>query len=108
MTTCKHDEKNTAHMTDAAAGHAPGQTPAINSGSTPGLVSFVGAGPGDPGLITVKGLSCLKACDAVVYDSLSSEQLLAAASNRRCSGISPACMSSSETGSPTFRQKPRI
>ena len=44
-----------------------------------GMVVLVGAGPGDPGLITVKGLSCLKACDAVVYDSLSSEQLLAAA-----------------------------
>lgn len=49
-----------------------------------GMVVLVGAGPGDPGLITVKGLSCLKACDAVVYDSLSSEQLLAAA--RRTAG----------------------
>ncbi len=43
-----------------------------------GMVILVGAGPGDPGLITVKGLQCLKACDAVVYDSLASDELLSA------------------------------
>ncbi len=41
-----------------------------------GFVALVGAGPGDPGLITVKGIEALKACDAVVYDSLASEELL--------------------------------
>ena len=41
-----------------------------------GFVTLVGAGPGDPKLITVKGLEALKACDAVVYDSLASEELL--------------------------------
>lgn len=41
-----------------------------------GFVTLVGAGPGDPGLITVKGMEALKACDAVVYDSLASEELL--------------------------------
>lgn len=41
-----------------------------------GVVYLVGAGPGDPGLITVKGLSRLRMCDAVVYDSLSSPRLL--------------------------------
>lgn len=39
-------------------------------------VYLVGAGPGDPGLITVKGLECLKAADVVVYDRLASPQLL--------------------------------
>lgn len=40
------------------------------------MVSLVGAGPGDEGLITVKGLERLKACDAVVYDRLVSPELL--------------------------------
>ncbi len=41
-----------------------------------GVVYLVGAGPGDPGLITEKGLSRLRICDAVVYDSLLSPRLL--------------------------------
>ena len=43
---------------------------------TLGFVSLVGAGPGDPELITVKGLRRLRAADVVVYDALLSEELL--------------------------------
>ena len=39
-------------------------------------VTLVGAGPGDPGLITVRGLERLRACDAVVYDRLVSDELV--------------------------------
>ena len=39
-------------------------------------VVLVGAGPGDPELITVKGLKYVRSADVVVYDRLVSEELL--------------------------------
>lgn len=41
-----------------------------------GIVHLVGAGPGDPGLITLRGVECLKNADVVIYDYLANEQLL--------------------------------
>ena len=44
-----------------------------------GLVSIVGAGPGDPGLLTLKGADRLRAAQAVVHDALVSPEILALA-----------------------------
>jgi len=41
-----------------------------------GKVYLIGAGPGDPGLITVKGLECIKQADVLIYDYLASPVLL--------------------------------
>lgn len=41
-----------------------------------GKVFLIGAGPGDPGLITVKGLECVKKADVIIYDYLANERLL--------------------------------
>jgi len=44
-----------------------------------GCVYLVGAGPGDPGLMTVRGRQLLRRADAVVYDNLAARRLLAEA-----------------------------
>ncbi|MBW6469531.1 MAG: HemD protein, partial [Coriobacteriia bacterium] len=43
------------------------------------IVYLIGAGPGDPGLMTVKGLECLAKAEVVVYDYLANPRFLSAA-----------------------------
>ncbi|MCA1960276.1 MAG: uroporphyrinogen-III C-methyltransferase [Desulfomonile sp.] len=47
-----------------------------NPSVQPGTVFLVGAGPGDPGLITVKGLEIIRTADVIIYDYLASPELL--------------------------------
>jgi len=53
----------------------------MNNKKLSGKVYLVGAGPGDPGLITVKGLECISMADVIIYDYLASPFLLKHASN---------------------------
>ena len=46
------------------------------AGGAAPLVALVGAGPGDPGLLTVRGLERLRAAEVVVYDRLLDPRLL--------------------------------
>ena len=55
---------------------SPGKS---TSTPTPGMVYLVGAGPGDPGLITVKGLDCVRRADIVIADFLADDRLVAKA-----------------------------
>ncbi|MCP4703735.1 MAG: uroporphyrinogen-III C-methyltransferase [candidate division Zixibacteria bacterium] len=48
----------------------------ISNNTGNGFVYLVGAGPGDPGLITVKGSLALNSCDAVIYDNLVTSELI--------------------------------
>src|SRR3954471_5611386 len=56
---------------------------------TVGKVFLVGAGPGDPGLLTLRGAECLRSADVVLYDYLASPELLThirAGAERICLG----------------------
>lgn len=59
---------------------------------TPGKVYLVGAGPGDPGLVTLKGLECLARADLVLYDGLVNPLILLSArgqTERTCRSEDP-------------------
>jgi len=60
--------------------------------SVPGRVFLVGAGPGDPGLISLRAVECLRLADVVLYDGLVNPLLLRhthAACERTCRSESP-------------------
>ncbi len=50
----------------------------MNSGprQESGIVYLVGAGPGDPGLVTVRGMECLQRAQVVIYDYLANQALV--------------------------------
>jgi uroporphyrin-III C-methyltransferase/precorrin-2 dehydrogenase/sirohydrochlorin ferrochelatase len=63
-----------AGLTD---GRIADRTSRAASGGGPGSVVLVGGGPGDPGLITVRGSTALAQADVVIADHLAPQSLLA-------------------------------
>jgi len=66
-------------MTEESAKTGVGKASGSDKSRGGGWVALVGAGPGDAGLITVRGLDRLRAADVVVYDALANPGLLAEA-----------------------------
>jgi len=54
----------------------PGVAPTGRQDATAGHVSLVGAGPGDPGLLTRRAIARLRAADLVLYDALIDDRIL--------------------------------
>ncbi|HNP34556.1 MAG TPA: siroheme synthase CysG [Woeseiaceae bacterium] len=52
---------------------------AHQAGTSPGVALLVGAGPGDPELLTLKALQALQTADVILYDRLVSSEVLAMA-----------------------------
>ena len=60
----------------------------MTQASARGFVSFVGSGPGDPDLLTLKAVACLQRADAVLFDDLSAGPILShARSNADLVGV---------------------
>ena len=45
-------------------------------GAVPGTVYLVGAGPGDPGLLTLRACELLASADLILYDNLTSAEVV--------------------------------
>jgi len=70
------------------------------SGTRSGHVALVGGGPGDPGLITRRGLECLRRADVVIYDHLVAPDLL-----REAPAGAEMIFAGKEAGSPSTDQE---
>jgi uroporphyrinogen III methyltransferase/synthase len=58
--------------------------------ASPARVAFVGAGPGDPGLMTVRGRDLLAAADVVILDRIASEDVVRTTRARTSRSSTPA------------------
>ena len=65
-----------ARVEAAAPGSGASTAEAREAASAIGVVYLIGAGPGDPGLLTIRGRECLEKADVIVYDRLVNPRLL--------------------------------
>ncbi|MEM9622373.1 MAG: siroheme synthase CysG [Pseudomonadota bacterium] len=65
-----------AVLGDVDGAEAAAREAIANAGESTGSVALVGAGPGDPELLTLKALRLLQMADVVLYDKLSNEKIL--------------------------------
>ena len=49
----------------------------MSTNNAPGTVFLVGAGPGDPGLLTLRAADVLRHADVLLYDALASDPIVA-------------------------------
>lgn len=71
MTAQNENNRNNPDNPTSGAAHTP-----TVARKALGRVTLIGAGPGDPGLITVRGMERLRQADVVVYDALANPRLL--------------------------------
>jgi len=64
---------------DSSSGTKPGSPAGTTRTDRPGKVILVGAGPGDPGLLTLRAAERIRAADVLVYDRLIHDGVLALA-----------------------------
>jgi uroporphyrin-III C-methyltransferase len=70
-----------------------------------GSVWLVGAGPGDPGLLTLHALHALDQADVILYDALVTEEILSLAAHAR---LEPAGKRAGGPGTPQMRINQRL
>ena len=96
MSIVIHERTRSGNTEERSCDEFIDAVPHAQEQSSSGRVYLVGAGPGDPELITLKALRCLRMADVVVYDRLISPSLLDEArseAERVFVGKEPGCHS---------------